>query len=161
MGDEMANKGRIPAELIPRIMSHISPEPNSGCWLWTGAINRQGYAQTTRGRGRSLRAHRLMFEETHGKIPPGMVLDHICRVRCCVNPDHLEPVTQAENVRRGNAARGHRKRCAKGHAMTADNTRIIVNCNTGAVSRCCRQCIRDGKGRRRARYATVGNVSTV
>ncbi len=73
----------------------IMPEPNSGCWFWLGALSR-GY-----GSLKNARAHRVAYEMTIGPIPEGLVIDHLCRVTSCVNPDHLEAVTQAENVRRG------------------------------------------------------------
>lgn len=77
------------------------------CWLWTGGVGR-GYGIFYRGadRGGSFTvAHRYAYEALVGPIPAGLTLDHLCRVRGCVNPAHLEPVTQAENVRRGWKAR--------------------------------------------------------
>jgi hypothetical protein len=70
------------------------------CWIWQTAAREAGYAITTRGRW-----HRLMYEEHRGQIPDGLVLDHLCRVKSCVNPDHLEPVTQITNCRRGRQAK--------------------------------------------------------
>lgn len=94
------------------------PEPNSGCWLWTGSLDRDGYGQA-RYRGVVRRAHRIIYETERGPIPAGLVLDHKCRNPGCVNPDHLEPVTQAVNLRRSpatlnsvNAAKTH---CKYGH----------------------------------------------
>lgn len=81
---------------IEAFASHIHFEPNSGCWLWAGADNGVGY-----GKFRGKYAHRISYEMNRGPIPNGMHLDHLCRVRCCVNPSHLEPVTNAENARRG------------------------------------------------------------
>jgi hypothetical protein len=81
------------------------PEPNSGCLLWLGALNDSGYGRI-KHRRRFRRAHIVAWEQTNGPVPSGLVLDHKCRVRCCVNPIHLEPVTQAENLRRGRLARG-------------------------------------------------------
>jgi hypothetical protein len=76
-------------------------EESDGCWLWTGAIVTGGYGQITVATDRTLRAHRAMWMLHHDRIVPiGMTLDHLCRVRRCVNPKHLEPVTIAENVRR-------------------------------------------------------------
>ena len=69
---------------------------DSGCWLWTGHIDRHGY-----GRNGPKQAHRRSYELHIGEIPKGMQLDHLCRVRNCVNPNHLEPVTPKENVNRG------------------------------------------------------------
>src|SRR5262245_28915102 len=71
------------------IESRSEPEPNSGCLLWTGRISGQGYGGINVD-GKPLRAHRLAYELAHGPIPPGLTLDHLCRVRTCVNPDHLE-----------------------------------------------------------------------
>jgi len=65
------------------------------CWLWTGPLNPGGYG-TNGGR----LAHRVVYERLIGQIPAGLTLDHLCRVRNCVNPQHLEPVTIAENLRR-------------------------------------------------------------
>lgn len=76
------------------------PDPNSGCWIWLERCNESGYAYVSY-RGKNQRAHRLFFERAKGAIPKGLTLDHKCRVRCCVNPNHLEPVTQTENRRRG------------------------------------------------------------
>lgn len=74
------------------------------CWVWHGALNRDGYGRApTHIRERS--AHRAMYEAVVGPIPEGMELDHLCRVKSCVNPDHMEPVTPAVNVRRSRTAK--------------------------------------------------------
>ena len=69
------------------------------CWIWTGAINRKGYGRI-QVRGIHRQAHREVYEQSIGGIPEGNPLDHLCRVRSCVNPEHMEPVTTAENNRR-------------------------------------------------------------
>lgn len=69
------------------------------CWLWTGPLNHSGYG-TASGQG----AHRVVFQRLVGTVASGLELDHLCRVRNCVRPDHLEPVTRSENVRRAHAA---------------------------------------------------------
>ena len=72
------------------------------CWIWQGrTIKRGGYGITYVARRGTVLAHVAYFEEANGAVPGGLVLDHVCRVSACVNPAHLEPVTQAENVRRG------------------------------------------------------------
>lgn len=91
-------QGSGQVQYIEAFESHVHYEPNSGCWLWDGADNGSGY-----GKFRGRYAHRVSFEMHKGPIPQGMHLDHLCRVPCCVNPSHLEPVTNAENARRGRA----------------------------------------------------------
>lgn len=83
-----------------------TPEPMSGCWLWTGQTH-MGYGYFWDGRTMA-RAHRWAYKRFVGDVPEGLVLDHKCRVRSCVNPDHLEPVTNQENGRRGIKVQGER-----------------------------------------------------
>ncbi len=80
-------------------------EKTDGCWLWTGAENGRGYG-TFWSEGMVVRAHRWAYGHLAGPIPDGLDLDHLCRVKSCVNPDHLEPVTHRVNVRRGYVSRG-------------------------------------------------------
>lgn len=87
------------SDITHKITSRYIPEPNSGCWIWTGNVKKNGYGSITIG-GSNFYAHRLMYENFVGKIPPKMVLDHKCRIRCCCNPDHLEVVSPGENLRR-------------------------------------------------------------
>lgn len=70
------------------------------CWIWKLTPTTNGYAQV-RINNKGLRAHRVAYEEKFGPIPHGLVIDHLCRQPMCVNPDHLEAVTQGENIRRG------------------------------------------------------------
>lgn len=101
------------------------------CWLWTGLVQSNGYGVFNVA-GRPQRAHRVSYEMHVGPIPPGLQIDHLCRVRKCVNPAHLEPVTARENSRR--AMRTH---CVNGHEFTSENTYM----NGG--KRYCRTCRRD------------------
>jgi hypothetical protein len=97
------------------------------CWLWTGTLV-GGYG--TFRSGATVRAHRWSYEHLIGPIPEGLHLDHLCRVRQCVNPAHLEPVTQRENNRRGEGWSGQKARqtqCLHGHPLSGDNLRIRPN----------------------------------
>ena len=100
-----------------------------GCWLWTAATVPNGYGQV-RWRGRNSPAHRVVYEILVGPLPHPAHLeaDHLCRVVCCVNPDHIQFVTHKENVQRGNAGEVNRTRllalthCKRGHEFTEKNT---------------------------------------
>jgi len=84
------------------------------CWVWSGAAFRTGYGAINRD-GKAQRAHRWVYEQMRGPIPEGLHLDHLCRVKLCVNPDHLEPVTKAENERRYYAVAPKVTHCPRGH----------------------------------------------
>lgn len=115
---------------------------DNGCWIWQGRHNNCGYGsmtmQTPDG-PRSQSVHRVAYEHFVGPIPAGMYIDHLCRVRDCFNPDHLEPVTPRENLMRSPiapAARNARKtHCPRGHAYTPDN--IYASRETGRICRTC------------------------
>lgn len=112
---------------------------SDSCWLWTGTLNSYGYAKFQIG-GRSIGGHRFSYELLVGPIPPHRELDHLCRVRSCVNPAHLEPVTARENQRRGWSPVGinaRKTRCLAGHPFDAANTRVRPG-----GSRVCRECDR-------------------
>src|SRR3954469_2333783 len=110
------------------------PDGIEGCWLWVGCVLSSGYGQFWDGE-RKVGAHRWSYEHFVGPIPYGLELDHLCRVRNCVNPAHLEPVTRAENHRRGISDEVHRARflakthCPSGHPYSGDN---LFFSNTGA-----------------------------
>ena len=117
---------------IDRLMAKVDRDPDTGCWLWTGALHKLGYGRF-RFRGRVVGPHQAAYALSKGDVPPGAELDHKCRVRRCCNPDHLEPVTHVENMARGiNATKTY---CKHGHEFTPENT---YRSRDGR--RHCRQC---------------------
>lgn len=116
-----------------------------GCWEWLGFHNAKGYSQVRIGGrgGRLHRLHRLLYELLIGPIPDGLQLDHLCRNRGCVRPDHLEPVTQEENLARGNPSPTDINRmkvhCPAGHPYDAENTYYYPR----SQHRGCRECNRE------------------
>ena len=93
---------------------------NNGCWIWNSAKDGKGYGIFCLGYRVSVRAHRISYQIFVGPIPPGLQLDHLCRVRNCVNPKHLQPVTGIENYRRGMAPAWLTKKtglCKKSHPI--------------------------------------------
>jgi hypothetical protein len=103
------------------------------CWLWTAARDRDGYGRF--GRHGSA-AHRFAYQELVGPSPEGLVIDHLCRNPPCVNPDHMEPVTIGENVRRGMRLRAGY--CKAGHRMDEVNT--LIHRTKRGVRHQCRTC---------------------
>lgn len=93
----------LPGHTTRRLMSY-TVDPDTGCWILDRLISRANYGCVKRN-GKWIGTHRLFYEQKHGPIPDGLHLDHLCRTPACVNPDHLEPVTITENIRRGNAAK--------------------------------------------------------
>ncbi len=114
---------------MERLLNKTIPEPNSGCWLWVGASDDLGYGKIWFG-DRLRLAHSASYLLHRGKIPAGTELDHTCRVPCCVNPFHLDPVTHAENVRRGEAGMLHpvATHCPNGHEITGENAKHRKGC---------------------------------
>lgn len=127
--------------LAERFWAKVSrPSSPDACWEWTGTRGPDGYGQVARGRRSEglAAAHRIAYELEVGPIPEGLQLDHLCRNRACVRPDHLEPVTQQENIRRGQggacwAAKTH---CLQGHPYSGENLVRIDG------RRRCRTCMR-------------------
>lgn len=154
-----------------RVQTEIE-ETDEGCWLWTGAIESQGYGRVNAGPIRDY-AHRIAYRIYLGPIPPGLIVDHVChsradwcrggrscRHRRCVRGDHLEAVPFKENVRRGRAGRYDRgPNCRRAlHAMTEANTIFKVGAD-GKQVRTCRACknAADRERRRRKRQGTGGD----
>lgn len=136
-------------QTIDNVLLRVVPDPG-GCWIWAGRRGRDGYGYIDAG-NRAHTAHRYMYEQFVGEVDAALHLDHLCRVRCCVNPEHLEPVTPRENMRRGDGWSGRHARqthCKHGHPFAGDN--LFVRSDGERV---CRQCSRDRQGRRRTKQA--------
>lgn len=134
---------------IDRFWSYVMPEPNSGCWLWTGGLGGSGYAHFHPRGGEDVRAHRWAYEQFKGPVSTGLDLDHKCRIRFCVNPDHLEPVTRSVNLSRGEVGRRKQPLCKRGHRLEGDN--IYIDPKRG--KRSCATCRR---ARRKETYDATG-----
>lgn len=128
--------------LPERFLNKFKVDETSGCWLWFGSRNRKNYGVIKLERQRrNAMAHRFCYEALVGPIPEGMQLDHLCRTPNCVNPNHLEVVSNRENVLRGStipAAYAKRTSCKNGHPFIGDNFYIKNN------ARICRLCTRVG-----------------
>lgn len=144
-------RGEITAESdIDRFHRYVVVDDITECALWVGARHTGGYGVMVHN-GRMVRAHRFSYEHFVGEIPEGMVIDHLCRVRPCVNPHHLRVVTRAENTFAPGSlsiSKFHREKthCLNGHELTPDNT---YRPPSGA--RLCRICKRRRDRDRRAR----------
>lgn len=96
------------------------------CLLWAGPTTDRGYGLVNlvnpNGRPTTMQAHRAVYQDRFGELPKHLVLDHLCRVTSCINPDHLEPVTCAENLRRGIYWQKLKTHCKRGHPYSEENT---------------------------------------
>ncbi|MFB7219369.1 HNH endonuclease signature motif containing protein [Streptomyces sp. NPDC056227] len=136
----------LPTRFLSKTRQAPSPRPDlEPCWLWTAAVSSTGYGMTWNGHT-VVGAHVFAYQQIVGPIPAGLHLDHLCRVPLCVNPQHLEPVTPGENVRRGNSPGAVAVRtgmCQRGHALAGTNVTHLSNGH-----RRCKACHRA----RQARY---------
>lgn len=122
------------------------------CWPWLASLDHSGYGRFWNGE-RQIMAHRVAYQLLVGPIPDGLVIDHLCKVRHCMNPAHLEPVTQGENIRRGRTreTNGLKIHCPKGHPYDEANTYRLDG------RRYCRAC---RKERRRARWLDTSSLGS-
>jgi hypothetical protein len=111
-------------DLPDRLAEKISPEPMSGCWLWTASIKRKDGYGRFRWDGKMKLAHRVVWSLLRSQIPGGLTIDHLCRNHACVNPDHMEVVTLKENLMRGigpSAVHARKTHCIHGHELIGGN----------------------------------------
>jgi hypothetical protein len=127
-----------------RLWKRITVDEATGCWLWTGGQFLSGYG-AVKYQGKTRRAHRVAWEVANERhIPDGLTLDHLCRVKLCINPEHLEPVTMRVNTLRGTspvALNAAKKICPRGHPYLGDNLVVYSG------HRRCRECSRAKEGR--------------
>ena len=126
--------------IIAFLEERYIPEPNSGCWLWIGEMNRNGYGRFKDPRtGRYVMAHRRSYEVASGRrVARNLVLDHKCRVRSCINPAHLRPRAGKTNTLLGmgpTAVNARKRSCINGHRLAGNNVY-----RTAEGYRQCRQC---------------------
>lgn len=123
------------------------------CWIWTGTCNNKGYGRFVIRKGECAVPHRYIYECLHGLIPEGLQIDHLCRDRACVNPQHLELVTGKENVGRGWAFRGRKSRCIRNHPLSGRN--LYIGTGNRHVCRICHQMkTNESRNRKKSKPAT-------
>lgn len=138
-------------ETIDRFLRMVNK--TNSCWIWTGYKNPKGYGKMTVNY-KPLMAHRWSYEYFIGEIPPGLVIDHLCENKACVNPEHLQPVTNKENLNRGRVgqknADHHRSKthCRRGHEYTQENTNYLNRKTRGVLTRQCRICYSNNQAKK-------------
>lgn len=132
----MSALDQLPAHWRDRIqIGPIPPGLDTPCWIWTGSGNGDGYGQASY-QGKQQFVHRVAYTIIVGPIPDGLQIDHLCRVRHCLNPQHLEPVTSLENSLRSD--RATRTRCIRNHPLSGHN--LIIKKSGARGRRECRTC---------------------
>lgn len=138
---------------VDRFMAKVLPEPNSGCWFWLGCVGAGGYGSyrigsRSNGSRKIAKAHRVAFELFKGKIENGLHIDHLCRNRICVNPDHLRQVTKKENTLCGisfSAINKKKTHCPSGHSYSGSN--VYFDLRGGRACKACHN--KRGRGSRK------------
>ena len=149
-GDPLFTKLPMKIDGTPEERFWFKVDAMGVCWEWQAAKDTKGYG-VFNPNGTLVRSHRFAYENLVGPIPEGLQLDHLCRNRICVNPDHLEPVTQGVNTDRGTARirlsiqGANITHCPRGHEYTEENTHV----NKRNGTRKCRKCHRDRERERR------------
>jgi hypothetical protein len=151
---KLGRMGYTPTPTAERFWAKV--HKTDTCWLWQGGMGAHGYGLFSNGpEGKTVLVHRYSWTLTNGPVPNGLQLDHLCRVRNCVRPEHLEPVTALENTRRALAmnpdhgSKRHKTHCRHGHAYDSGNTHV-----TRAGTQVCLTCLRErGRARRAAKRA--------
>jgi hypothetical protein len=131
-------KTRTLAKAVADAMLKVKKDAVNGCWNWAGYVTARGYGRA-QVKARFYPIHRLVWMELRGPIPDGLELDHLCRNRICVNPAHLEPVTNRENNLRGfspAAVNARKTACKAGHPLSGDNLKMRRG------KRECKECLR-------------------
>lgn len=145
---------------VDRFWSRVVVDETSDCWVWVGSRGRDGYGRT-RVRESSQLAHRVAFATWAEPLRKGLQLDHLCRVRSCINPKHLEQVTARENVRRGvapPAVQAKRTVCVRGHPLNGPDARLYAG-QAGKHRQCivCRAIRDHARYRRRKGLPRAGS----
>ena len=121
--------------MLNRFMAKVSPEPNTGCWLWTAHVSRDGYGRFGIGRV-AHEAHRVAYKLFKGEIPSDLCVNHMCKVRSCVNPSHLRLLTLIENIKDQINANSLKTVCKNGHDLPLQiGRRVCKPCNAKAAQR--------------------------
>lgn len=138
----------IDLDRLPIFLSRVDYRGENGCWNWTAGKKSLGYGEFQPFRKQNNRAtHSIMWEIRNGAVPEGLVLDHLCRNTSCCNPKHLEPVTNGENLLRGEGPSAKNRR--KTHCGTCGNEFDVVR--KSRTGRGCSYCLREATRRYRAK----------